>query len=61
MKACVPGSANETRNCEHVYDRVGCFTNMPSDGYFQTGTYETCEGDVGLPVGVCEFPRPVSF
>lgn len=36
-----------------AFDR-SCFVNMPSDGYFNDGVMETCEGDVGLPVGVCK-------
>jgi len=51
MKICVPGSENEEVNCEHIYDRSGCYVNMPSEGYFNDDTFETCEGDVGLPVG----------
>jgi len=51
-KACDPAGPNAARLCEHVYDRVGCTYNAPADYASINGTFQSCQGDNQLPVGV---------
>ncbi|EIN08212.1 hypothetical protein PUNSTDRAFT_52672 [Punctularia strigosozonata HHB-11173 SS5] len=36
--------------CNHIYDVLGCFWNMPAD--YDAGVFEHCQGDSGEPMGV---------
>lgn len=31
--------------CQHIYDTLGCFWNMPGD--YDAGVFEKCKGDTG--------------
>jgi hypothetical protein len=48
FRACKPGP-NAARLCQHIYDVMGCFWNMP--GNYDTG-FSTCQADTGEPMGV---------
>jgi len=48
MRACVGPNAKE--NCQHIYDDMGCWWNMPAN--YDSGTFESCQGDDALPMGV---------
>ncbi|KZS87072.1 carbohydrate-binding module family 13 protein [Sistotremastrum niveocremeum HHB9708] len=48
FRACV--GPNAARNCQHIYDEMGCFWNMPAN--YDAGTFESCQGDDDLPMGV---------
>ncbi|KAJ7719505.1 carbohydrate-binding module family 13 protein [Mycena metata] len=48
FRACV--GPNAARNCQHIYDVMGCYWNMP--GNYDAGTYENCDADNDLPMGV---------
>jgi hypothetical protein len=48
FRACI--GKNAARNCNHIYDLLGCFWNMPAN--YNAGTYESCQGDDDLPMGV---------
>jgi len=43
FKACDPANANAADFCQHVFDRIGCAYNVPSNA--QNGTFEACQGD----------------
>ncbi|KAG5640825.1 hypothetical protein DXG03_006891 [Asterophora parasitica] len=43
LKACDPARPNAARFCEHIYDRIGCAYNAPSNA--QSGVFESCKGD----------------
>lgn len=43
LKACSPQSPLAARYCEHIFDRIGCAYNVPSNA--QPGTFESCLGD----------------
>ncbi|KAF5374428.1 hypothetical protein D9615_009059 [Tricholomella constricta] len=43
LKACDPARPNAARFCEHIYDRIGCAYNAPSNA--QPGVFEACKGD----------------
>lgn len=49
IRACVP-SPNAPALCQHIYDTMGCEWNMP--GNYDSGYFESCLGDTGLPMGV---------
>jgi hypothetical protein len=48
MRACV--GPNARQNCQHIYDEMGCNWNMPAN--YNAGTFESCQGDDDLPMGV---------
>jgi len=48
FRACV--GANAARNCQHIYDVMGCYWNMPAN--YDAGVFENCHGDDDLPMGV---------
>ncbi|KAG5652613.1 hypothetical protein H0H81_004395 [Sphagnurus paluster] len=48
FRACIGGDA--TVNCNHIYDVMGCEWNIPAN--YNEGTFETCDGDDDLPMGV---------
>jgi len=50
IKLCDPNDPLGPRQCEHIYDRIGCAYNMPAS--YTNQTFESCEGDLGLLPGV---------
>ncbi|KDQ24799.1 carbohydrate-binding module family 13 protein [Pleurotus ostreatus PC15] len=48
FRACI--GPNAARNCQHIYDVMGCFWNMPAN--YDAGTFESCDADDDLPMGV---------
>jgi len=48
FRACT--GPNAARNCQHIYDVMGCFWNMPAN--YDAGVFESCIGDDDLPMGV---------
>ncbi|KAF4618516.1 hypothetical protein D9613_010017 [Agrocybe pediades] len=48
FRACKPGPMAATF-CQHIYDVMGCFWNMP--GNYDPG-FEECKADSGEPMGV---------
>lgn len=48
FRACT--GANAARNCQHIYDIMGCYWNMPAN--YDAGVFENCKGDNDLPM-VC--------
>ncbi|KAI4524844.1 carbohydrate-binding module family 13 protein [Schizophyllum commune Loenen D] len=48
FRACVGPNAAE--NCQHIYDEMGCYWNMPAN--YDEGVFEDCEGDDTEPMGV---------
>ncbi|KAJ7764664.1 carbohydrate-binding module family 13 protein [Mycena olivaceomarginata] len=48
FRACI--GPNAARNCQHIYDVMGCFWNMPAN--YDAGKYENCDADDDLPMGV---------
>ncbi|KAH9941893.1 uncharacterized protein BXZ73DRAFT_88277 [Epithele typhae] len=49
IRACKDGPKAPAM-CEHIYDVMGCFWNMPGD--YSTGSFDSCQGDSGEPMGV---------
>ncbi|KAG6827379.1 hypothetical protein H0H92_012035 [Tricholoma furcatifolium] len=43
VKVCDPAGPNDANFCQHIYDRMGCAYNAPSNA--QNGTFESCLGD----------------
>ena len=39
--------------CQHIYDVLGCFWNMPGD--YDAGVFERCQGDTGEVRGFLAF------
>ncbi|KAF8896644.1 carbohydrate-binding module family 13 protein [Infundibulicybe gibba] len=48
FRACV--GPNAARNCQHIYDVMGCGWNMPAN--YDAGVFENCDADDDLPMGV---------
>ncbi|KAL0948641.1 hypothetical protein HGRIS_010447 [Hohenbuehelia grisea] len=48
FRACV--GPNAARNCQHIYDIMGCYWNMPAN--YDGGVFESCLGDNTEPMGV---------
>ncbi|KAI5120318.1 hypothetical protein M0805_000378 [Coniferiporia weirii] len=48
FRACT--GPNAAKTCNHIYDVMGCFWNMPAN--YDAGVFESCEGDDDLPMGV---------
>ncbi|KAF5331745.1 hypothetical protein D9758_017188 [Tetrapyrgos nigripes] len=48
FRACV--GPNAARNCQHIYDVMGCFWNMPAN--YDAGVFENCDADDDEPMGV---------
>ena len=48
IRACI--GPNAQKYCNHIYDIMGCYWNMPAN--YDAGTYENCDGDNALPMGV---------
>jgi len=48
MRACI--GPNARQNCQHIYDEMGCYWNMPAN--YDAGVFESCQGDDDLPMGV---------
>ncbi|GAA6024978.1 hypothetical protein JCM8202_002172 [Rhodotorula sphaerocarpa] len=51
LKACDPSYENGWAMCEHIYDRIGCKYNAPSEWSKINGTFESCKGDDQLYPG----------
>ncbi|KAI0066786.1 hypothetical protein BV25DRAFT_1776966, partial [Artomyces pyxidatus] len=49
FRGCKDGP-NAPALCEHIYDVMGCFWNMPGD--YDAGSFSQCKGDSGEPMGV---------
>jgi len=47
FRACV--GPNAAKYCNHIYDLMGCYWNMPAN--YEPG-FENCDGDDGEPMGV---------
>ncbi|KAG6889087.1 hypothetical protein C0995_003940 [Termitomyces sp. Mi166 len=43
FKACDPSRPNAAKYCQHIYDRIGCEYNAPSNA--RDGVFESCKGD----------------
>ncbi|KAH8814760.1 carbohydrate-binding module family 13 protein [Flagelloscypha sp. PMI_526] len=48
IRACT--GPNAARNCQHIYDVMGCYWNMPAN--YDSGKFESCKGDNDEPMGV---------
>ncbi|KAF5379825.1 hypothetical protein D9615_005796 [Tricholomella constricta] len=48
FRACTGGDA--TVNCNHIYDVMGCYWNIPAN--YGAGVFENCDADNDLPMGV---------
>ncbi|KAG8805062.1 hypothetical protein FRC17_005749 [Serendipita sp. 399] len=48
IRACV--GPNAPVNCNHIYDVMGCYWNMPAN--YNAGIFESCSGNTGLPMGL---------
>ncbi|KAJ3758749.1 hypothetical protein EV360DRAFT_43257 [Lentinula raphanica] len=48
-KICDDTQPNAEALCQHIYDRIGCAYNAPSNA--QNGTFVACKGDDMSPVG----------
>jgi hypothetical protein len=48
MRACIGPNAKE--NCQHIYDEMGCYWNMPAN--YDAGKFESCQGEDAEPMGV---------
>ncbi|PFH48480.1 carbohydrate-binding module family 13 protein [Amanita thiersii Skay4041] len=48
FRACI--GPNAARLCNHIYDVMGCYWNMPAN--YDEGVYENCDGDNDEPMGV---------
>jgi len=48
VRACTGPNARE--NCQHIYDEMGCYWNMPAN--YDAGVFEQCKADNDLPMGV---------
>ncbi|KIY64068.1 carbohydrate-binding module family 13 protein [Cylindrobasidium torrendii FP15055 ss-10] len=48
FRACV--GANAAEWCQHIYDVMGCYWNMPAN--YDSGVFENCDSDDGEPMGV---------
>lgn len=44
IRACKDGP-KATEYCEHIYDVMGCYWNMPGD--YSAGSFDSCKGDSG--------------
>lgn len=44
-KACDPADENDSRYCNNVFDRIGCYYNAPADYGSINGTFTSCEGE----------------
>jgi len=49
FRACKPGPM-APQWCGHIWDVMGCAWNMPAN--YDTGVFENCQGDSGLPMGI---------
>ncbi|PWZ02722.1 hypothetical protein BCV70DRAFT_196970 [Testicularia cyperi] len=41
---------NAAAQCEHIYDVLGCFWNIPAN--YSAGVFESCDGDIGMLQGI---------
>ncbi|KAJ1303439.1 hypothetical protein OPQ81_011630 [Rhizoctonia solani] len=48
FRACTGPDA--AKNCQHIYDVMGCRWNMPAN--YDPGTFESCDADNALPMGI---------
>jgi hypothetical protein len=48
FRACT--GPNARANCQHIYDEMGCYWNMPAN--YDAGKFESCKADNDLPMGV---------
>lgn len=48
FRACV--GPNAAVNCNHIYDVMGCYWNMPAN--YDSGVFESCLGNDDQPMGV---------
>src|ERR1700679_1495350 len=48
FRACI--GPNAATQCNHIYDVMGCYWNMPAN--YDSGVFESCDGDDDLPMGV---------
>ncbi|KAI0716994.1 hypothetical protein C8Q76DRAFT_421376 [Earliella scabrosa] len=49
IRACKDGPKAK-RYCEHIYDVMGCWWNMPGD--YSGGSFDSCKGASGEPMGI---------
>lgn len=49
FRAC-NGGPNARKLCQHIYDVMGCYWNMPAN--YDAGVFENCEGDNAQPMGI---------
>ncbi|KAM5541919.1 hypothetical protein V8D89_004229 [Ganoderma adspersum] len=49
IRVCKDGP-NAPALCQHIYDVMGCFWNMPGD--YSSDSFDSCKGDSGEPMGV---------
>jgi hypothetical protein len=43
LKACDPNGPDAAKLCQHIYDRIGCAYNAPTN--VKNGTFEACKGE----------------
>ncbi|EJD45992.1 hypothetical protein AURDEDRAFT_113887 [Auricularia subglabra TFB-10046 SS5] len=48
FRACI--GPNAQKYCEHIYDVMGCYWNMPAN--YNANVFESCDGDSGQPMGI---------
>jgi hypothetical protein len=49
IRVCPDKNPKRTKYCQHIYDVMGCYWNMP--GNYNAG-FTTCEGDSTEPMGI---------
>ncbi|KAH8926465.1 hypothetical protein BT69DRAFT_1347994 [Atractiella rhizophila] len=47
---CIRACFTDRLHCEHIYDEMGCYWNMPAT--YKTGTFESCKADDAQPMGI---------
>ncbi|CCO31388.1 hypothetical protein BN14_05429 [Rhizoctonia solani AG-1 IB] len=48
FRACT--GPNAAKNCQHIYDVMGCRWNMPAN--YDAGKFESCDAENSLPMGI---------
>jgi hypothetical protein len=48
IRACT--GPNAAKNCNHIYDVMGCYWNMPAN--YNEGVFEQCKGQNDEPMGI---------
>ena len=54
IRVCKDGP-NAPALCQHIYDVMGCFWNMPGD--YSSDSFDSCKGESGEVCASC-FPPP---